>query len=83
MDEHEQETRPRIMERHIQTILVIGIAALMTWMVYTTNESSKEIIRLHEKVAALVDQLKAAGDNNGRINDLELRVGILEERIKK
>lgn len=83
MDEHEQETRPSTMERHLQTILVVGIAALMTWMVYTTNESSKEIIRLHEKVAALVEQLKVAGNNNGRINDLELRVGILEEKAKR
>lgn len=83
MKEDEEGTRPPTMERHIQTILVVGIAALMTWMVYTTNESSKEIIRLHEKVAALVDQLKAAGDNNSRINGLELRVGILEEKIKR
>lgn len=78
-----EKEKPSTMERHVQTILVLGITGLLTWLVFTTNESSKDIIRLNEKVAALVEQLKHTSGNDQRINKLELRVGILERQVNK
>ncbi|MBD3610558.1 MAG: hypothetical protein HUJ30_08415 [Gammaproteobacteria bacterium] len=76
------EDQPSVFERHMQTVVVLCIATLLVWITFTTNESSKEIVRLQEQVRALVERLDTQAGNTTRLTNLETRVSILEDRMR-
>lgn len=76
--EDTESKRSSVFERHLQTILVAIITALLLWVGYTVSNSSVEIVRLQEQVSGLNDRLDSVSSLNDRVVGVETRLKILE-----
>jgi len=80
MEDQEERRQGTAIERHIQTILAVVVTSILLWVGSTVSASREEIVRLQEQVSALQARLGIVNDMERRINGLELRIGILENK---
>lgn len=69
-------------ERHVQTALAMLIVMLMGWVGITISNSSNQIARLEERVAAMADKLDELNGMRVTVSSLEIRVGQLERQME-
>ena len=88
--EENSDRRQSGVERHIQTILTLGIVALMTWQLSTIEEMRVELAILSGRVDALAARVDdAASDRYSTIDaqrDFALRDQVLktmDERVTR
>lgn len=67
-------------ERHVQTALAVIITMLLGWMGSTVSNSSEQIARLEERMAAMSDKLEDFNGMRVAVSSLEIRVRQLERR---
>jgi len=65
-------------ERHVQTALAMVLVMLMGWVGVTISNSSNQIARLEERVAAMADKLDELNGMRVTVSSLDVRVGQLE-----
>lgn len=68
------------MERHIQTVLVALSTAALIWLASSVSQTRESVARLEERVTSLSVRMQVARELQGRVYDLDRRVGILEAR---
>lgn len=69
-------------ERHVQTALALLIVMLMGWVGITISNSSNQIARLEERVAAMTAKLDELNGMRVMVGSLEVRVGQLERQME-
>lgn len=68
------------LERHVQTIGVALVIMTLGWVGAAVTSAGEEIVRLQIEVKSLAERLDQVEDMKGRLQSLETRVGILEDR---
>jgi len=80
MSEQKEQRQGSTIERHIQTMLAVVVTSILLWVGDTVSASREEIVRLQEQVSALQSRLEIVNEMDRRINSLEMRVGIIENK---
>ncbi|MEG3640714.1 hypothetical protein [Magnetococcus sp. PR-3] len=83
MTAHEQSVeRRRGLERHVQTILTMGVAALMAWQLTTIEQMRVELAILSGRVDALAARVDDASSDRYRIADAQRDLALRDQAIK-
>ncbi len=78
----QKETKPvSAIERHIQTMLAVIVSSILLWVGNTVSGSREEIVRLQEQVSSMQSRLDIVNEMDRRLNALEMRVGIIENKV--
>ncbi len=80
--EYGNERRQSGVERHIQTILTIGVAGLMAWQLTTIEEMRVELAILSGRVDALAARVDDASADRYRTADANRDFALRDQVIK-
>ncbi len=69
-------------ERHLQTVLVMAVVAMLGWAGNKASDGLETLTRLEERVEVLKVGLDRLGGTESKLQRLDIRVQSLERRLE-
>lgn len=81
MEAGDQGDRRTVLERHIQTILVAGTMALLSWVLLSVLDIRERLTKFEERIATMQAQINTGTDDRFRKSDWLREKERLDERF--
>ena len=77
----EPDDKKSVLERHVQTILVAGTMALLSWVLLSVLDIRDRLTKFEERLATLHAQVNTGTDDRFRGSDWRIQKERLDERF--
>jgi len=77
----EIDDKKSVLERHVQTILVAGTMALLSWVLLSVLDIRDRLTKFEERLATLHAQVNTGTDDRFRGSDWRIQKERLDERF--
>ena len=78
----EEDDKKSVLERHVQTILVAGTMALLSWVLLSVLDIRDRLTKFEERLATLHAQVNTGTDDRFRGSDWRIQKERLDERFQ-
>jgi len=72
-----------VLERHVQTILVAGTMAILSWVLLSVLDIRERLTKFEERLATLSGQVNSGTDDRFRGQDWRREKSLLDERFDR
>ena len=83
MGEDNDVGQRRLLERHVQTIIVSATIALLGWVLLTTLDIRDKLSRFEERLLNLQTQVNVSTDDRFRASEWRREKEVIEERFNR
>lgn len=74
---------PRMLERHIQTMLSLAVMAMLTWAVYSLNQLQQLSVRQEERMISVLATLENQGSRLSKTEEDVIGLRIKVDRLER